>query len=237
MVVSKTRSGRKNYASSRKLKVFKSVEIKVTLIRPLQQNRNEDVAKVGPTRSTFLSGTKENSTQVWLLNNETNDVKHFIFISYTVGIGHLLEKAFDLELTLFRNLTRFPRQESANPFSSQIFGRFEFNRLVQPIAIAKPTDVARGQAIMCGWGQIVKSPQRQTSKKLLKISLEVSTHEMCMDYWKKYNPNYNICLTSPVFSGTCNGDSGGPAVINNTLFGNMPFTVLMSVLKLSVILF
>lgn len=109
-------------------------------------------------------------------------------------------------------------------FVFQIWGEFDFDENVQPASLSTTHETPLGDAIVCGWGHYVQKPKKRSSRDLLKVKMTVVNPSKCVSAWSKFNVDYNICAESPVSTGTCNGDSGGPLIIGNTVHGNIVCT-------------
>lgn len=116
-------------------------------------------------------------------------------------------------------------------FVFQIWGEFDFDENVQPASLSTTHETPLGDAIVCGWGHYVQKPKKRSSRDLLKVKMTVVNPSKCVSAWSKFNVDYNICAESPVSTGTCNGDSGGPLIIGNTVHGNIVCTRFEKVLR------
>jgi len=90
-----------------------------------------------------------------------------------------------------------------------------------PVALAGPGDAALyegGAAVtVAGWG-LTRAQNRQAPANLRSATMAVQTASACQrktrGFYKEFSPSVQLCLLSPPAneSGTCFGDSGGPAI-------------------------
>jgi trypsin len=90
-----------------------------------------------------------------------------------------------------------------------------------PLALAGPEDAALyegGAAVtVAGWG-LTRAQNRQAPANLRSATMAIQKPTTCQrktrGYYKEFSPAVQLCLLSPPAnkSGTCFGDSGGPAI-------------------------
>jgi len=90
-----------------------------------------------------------------------------------------------------------------------------------PIALAGPEDAplySGGAAVtVAGWG-LTRAQNRQAPANMRSATMAVQTPSGCRrktrGFYKEFSPSVQLCLLSPPAnkSGTCFGDSGGPAI-------------------------
>ncbi len=90
-----------------------------------------------------------------------------------------------------------------------------------PLALAGPEDAALyegGAAVtVAGWG-LTRAQNRQAPANLRSATMAIQKPTTCQaktrGYYKEFSPAVQLCLLSPPSnkSGTCFGDSGGPAI-------------------------
>jgi secreted trypsin-like serine protease len=90
-----------------------------------------------------------------------------------------------------------------------------------PLALAGPEDAALyegGASVsVAGWG-LTRAQNRQGPANLRAASMVVQKPDTCQrrtrGFYREYSPSLQLCLLSPPAnkSGTCFGDSGGPAI-------------------------
>lgn len=90
-----------------------------------------------------------------------------------------------------------------------------------PLALAGPADAplyAGGATVsVAGWG-LTAAQNRQAPSNLRSATMVVQSDSTCKrgtrGYYKEYSPALQLCLLNPPAdkSGTCFGDSGGPAI-------------------------
>ncbi|RZC38039.1 serine protease [Asbolus verrucosus] len=107
-----------------------------------------------------------------------------------------------------------------------------FNDNIQPVAL--PSDSSAnyvgqiGKAT--GWGLVKDVPFptiSDMSDVLMGVDVEVDDLEDCASYYNDEEDTYitatNICTSGYRNKGTCNGDSGGPVVLNGIIIGVTSF--------------
>lgn len=56
------------------------------------------------------------------------------------------------------------------------------------------------------------------------IHLRSISHEECVNLWGEHLIDWgHLCTLNKIGEGACSGDSGGPAVLNNTIVGVVNF--------------
>ncbi|XP_013110302.1 serine protease SP24D [Stomoxys calcitrans] len=93
----------------------------------------------------------------------------------------------------------------------------EFNENVQAIALANADPPSGVQVSTSGWGRT--STYGPFATLLKNHTLTSLTRDDCEKESKRFVPKSVICLMGGDNNGICKGDSGGPAVYNNTLVG------------------
>uniref|UniRef100_A0A182QCJ2 Peptidase S1 domain-containing protein n=1 Tax=Anopheles farauti TaxID=69004 RepID=A0A182QCJ2_9DIPT len=92
---------------------------------------------------------------------------------------------------------------------------------IRPIALRTTSVPARSEVVISGWGRIYQGGP--TSSVLRYNRATVLADQQCRA--ATGISSGLICFTSPVNNGACNGDSGGPAVLNNQLVGVANFII------------
>ncbi|XP_024884639.1 chymotrypsin-2-like [Temnothorax curvispinosus] len=97
----------------------------------------------------------------------------------------------------------------------------EYNKLVQPISVAKTNSVLVGDpCFLTGWGRLEylgKIPD-----KLQKLNLQVYSQLKCKVAFLNVRDSH-ICAFSQYGQGACHGDSGSPLVANGIQIGLASF--------------
>ncbi|KAG5322237.1 CTR2 protein, partial [Pseudoatta argentina] len=93
----------------------------------------------------------------------------------------------------------------------------QYNKLVQPISIAKTNSVLVGDAcFLTGWGTL--RYLGELPDKLQKVNLKVYSQSKCKDLFLSVRSS-QICAFSRFGQGACHGDSGSPLVANGIQIG------------------
>ncbi|XP_035906237.1 serine protease SP24D-like [Anopheles stephensi] len=92
---------------------------------------------------------------------------------------------------------------------------------IRPIALRTTSVPAGSEIIISGWGRTYQGGP--VSTRLRYNCATVIQDQQCRA--ATGISSGLICFTSPVNNGACNGDSGGPAVLNNQLVGVANFII------------
>ncbi|XP_049541881.1 serine protease SP24D-like [Anopheles darlingi] len=92
---------------------------------------------------------------------------------------------------------------------------------IRPIALRTAEVPAGSEIIISGWGRIFSGGPVSTWLRFNRATVLAS--QRCAAVTGI--PSGLICFTSPINNGACNGDSGGPAVMNNELVGVANFII------------
>ncbi|KYN12579.1 Chymotrypsin-2 [Trachymyrmex cornetzi] len=93
----------------------------------------------------------------------------------------------------------------------------QYNKLVQPISIAKTNSVLVGDAcFLTGWGTLTYLGE--LPDKLQKLNLKVYSQSKCKSLFLTVRSS-QICAFSQIGEGACHGDSGSPLVANGIQIG------------------
>uniref|UniRef100_A0A182PFL9 Peptidase S1 domain-containing protein n=1 Tax=Anopheles epiroticus TaxID=199890 RepID=A0A182PFL9_9DIPT len=92
---------------------------------------------------------------------------------------------------------------------------------IRPIALRTSGVPAGSEVIISGWGRMYQGGPVSTMLRYNRAT--VVTDQQCR--MATGISSGLICFTSPVNNGACNGDSGGPAVLNNQLVGVANFII------------
>ncbi|KAL6265054.1 hypothetical protein P5V15_005145 [Pogonomyrmex californicus] len=97
----------------------------------------------------------------------------------------------------------------------------EYNKLVQPISVAKTNSVLTGDpCFLTGWGRL--EFMGKVPDKLQKVNLKVYSQLKCkVTFWNVGESH--ICAFSQYGQGACHGDSGSPLVANGIQIGLASF--------------
>ncbi|CAG9860205.1 unnamed protein product [Phyllotreta striolata] len=95
-----------------------------------------------------------------------------------------------------------------------------FSDKIKPIALPENKDIADGTpVIVSGWGY-TNQDRPDVSNDLLDVELYIVNPEICYEEMGDQLTDNMICAGfESGFKGSCNGDSGGPLELNNTLVG------------------
>lgn len=102
------------------------------------------------------------------------------------------------------------------------------NHFVWPVQLARRADVGNtfeGQkGVTSGWGKISDS-ENYVINELRFVNMVVENHSVCKKYYLDgLIIDGTLCLnTAQGYKGVCNGDSGGPFVIDHRLVGVTSF--------------
>lgn len=100
----------------------------------------------------------------------------------------------------------------------QIDGRIEFNDKAQPITVCGSKPNEGDKATVIGWGKTQSFGGASNNLRYLTVTIMNSSDCINRDFPLLILAN-QICATTPVGQGTCNGDSGGPLIYNGTQCG------------------
>ncbi|XP_043784377.1 chymotrypsin-2-like [Apis laboriosa] len=100
---------------------------------------------------------------------------------------------------------------------------FVQSNLISFVPLPSPNDTIKTNdlAIVSGWGKL--SQEGPSTIYLQRVDILIANQEYCELMYKKVNYNIyetQICAYNPTSEkGSCNGDSGGPLIVNGKLTG------------------
>ncbi|XP_066260179.1 uncharacterized protein [Euwallacea similis] len=103
--------------------------------------------------------------------------------------------------------------------------RVTFNSYISPVTMASGIDTYAGlTSRVLGWG---KTTYGSLSDVLRYVDAPVITNEQCSSYdeYTAYIVNHHLCTEGNGTVGSCNGDSGGALLVNDTQVGIVSFGV------------
>jgi secreted trypsin-like serine protease len=109
----------------------------------------------------------------------------------------------------------------------QVDRDFILNALVGTISLPPRNFIHSGDAQAFGWGSFVPVPPPSLPDILQTTTVDIIPFESCREIFNVIDPNnplhFTDMCTGPLdgSTGTCNADSGGPLVQNNTATGNL----------------
>uniref|UniRef100_A0A182V1Z3 Peptidase S1 domain-containing protein n=1 Tax=Anopheles merus TaxID=30066 RepID=A0A182V1Z3_ANOME len=92
---------------------------------------------------------------------------------------------------------------------------------IRPIALRTSSVPAGSEVVISGWGRMYQGGPVSTMLRYNRAT--VVADQQCR--MATGISTGLICFTSPVNNGACNGDSGGPAILNNQLVGVANFII------------
>ncbi|XP_076471843.1 trypsin-2-like [Babylonia areolata] len=97
------------------------------------------------------------------------------------------------------------------------------NAKCQAAKLDTGTDFSNNPAVITGWGRLAGGGA--TPRKLKRGDVEALSRSKCRSYSYYIHDDYHVCLKDlgDRYYGGCNGDSGGPAQVNNVVIGLASF--------------
>nr|AAQ04074.1 trypsin-like protease [Conidiobolus coronatus] len=157
-----------------------------------------------------------------------------------VTAAHCVQGVSGGQVTVRLGITRLSQAGGETIRASQIISHPSFNaqRLINDIAVIKLSTPSRAApanldtsnigaqvgtaAINSGWGRL--SNGGQSPDQLMEVDLRVASNSRCQSSLGGFNGQASICMQGATATQTpCNGDSGGPLFVGNTLIGAVSY--------------
>ncbi|XP_066144718.1 uncharacterized protein [Euwallacea fornicatus] len=108
----------------------------------------------------------------------------------------------------------------------QLPKKVTLNNYIDIVPVATGTDLyTRKISTTLGWGRTIAGSY---SSELRYVNASVISNDECKSYkeYAKYIEDHHLCTSGEGFVGSCNGDSGGPILVNGTQVGLVSFGVI-----------
>jgi trypsin len=157
-----------------------------------------------------------------------------------VTAAHCVQGVYPSQVNVRLGITRLSQAGGENLRAAQVIAHPEFDgqQLINDVAVIILASPSRSTpasldtsnigaqvgtaAINSGWGLLYN--QGQQPDQLMEVDLRIADNSRCENSLYGFNGEASICMAGATATQTpCNGDSGGPLFVGNTLIGAVSY--------------